>query len=894
MDYEKFHVAVYCSAHGLGHLTRCVEVSRLLAERGHSVTIVTKMSNCELVGGCSASKTLQDGKVVHRIRDLVADAGACQRNAFSVDSKKTLESYLQFHNNREKLWEQERDWMVANCVDVVISDIVPCAFQAAKMANIPSICLSNFTWDFIYKSFDEMSCGNASNSYQEMVKELESDYAAGSLYLRLPGACPCGPNLEPLAMNIPIISRKCRSSSAEVRKSLGISSSSKVCLVMLGGHQLGIGDFDIRQTCLPDGWVCLLTPSTLLDANCNIRDSKFKVINNLAYMPDVINCANVVVGKIGFGTVGECLSCKTPLVYVTRENFAEEKYLRDLLHECGAGMEISLDMFVSGNWFDFLERASKLEVKEISTSGAQVASEIIQELATLHKQAAKGHVFPEKLALQQECLIGWNVFLRNVLTCLERNHGLLQNTMLSLIFNRSEKIYVSRAPGRLDVLGGIADYSGSHALEMPIGQGTYVATQLQAHDSAGHEIRVDIFSPSQDSNSRSCSSSFLLSDIIDRQANGSCRSRSFDSVRSFFKRNSSEAWAAYVAGAFAVLSETKSIRIPESVGKIKILLSSQIGEGAGVSSSAAVEVASIVSIGSALGLTFEGHEVSILAHKVENFIVGACCGIMDQLSCYLGEPFALLSLQCTEPARIHGCIKIPQNIKLWGIDSGVKHSVGSSIYTSVRVGSFMGLKIIKVHQECISQDGQIACLTDLDPLEYEANFKDILPESMLGVEFISKYGSHDDPATSIDPALSYSIATPTGHPVYENYRVKRITDLMKNSKGDFSQEKAIIFGNYMYESHKSYSNCGLGSSETDTLVRLAMAEGASHGVFGAKITGGGCGGTVCILTSNDSNATVAVHRIASQYQKETGLNARILDGSSPGSQIFGTKILTVI
>ena len=856
---------------------------------------MTKLSNCELVGGCSDSKTLKDGNVVHRIRNLVADAGACQRNAFMVDSKKTLESYQEFHKDREKLWEQERDWLVESKCDVVLSDIVPCAFKAAKMANIPSICLSNFTWDFIYKSFDEMSTANASNAYHQMVEELENDYEASSLYLRLPGACPCGPKLEALAIDIPIISRKCRNSAEDVRKSLNISSSAKVCLVMLGGHQLGIEDFDIGETRLPDGWICLLTSSTLLDANCSDLDSKFKVISNLAYMPDVINCADVVVGKIGFGTVGECLSCKTPLVYVKRENFAEEKYLRDLLHECGAGMEISLETFVSGNWFHFLEGASKLEVKEISTNGAQVASELIQELATLHKHASKGDESFEKHALQEESLLGWNIFVRNVLTCIERSDGLLNTSMPPLIFNRPEKIYVSRSPGRLDVLGGIADYSGSHALEMPIGQGLFVATQLQAHDSGGRDVRVDIFSPSHDSNSRSCFSSFFLSDIVDRQANGSFRSRSFDSVQSFFKRRSSDAWAAYVAGAFAVLSETKTVKIPDSIGNIKILLSSQIGEGAGVSSSAAVEVASIVSIGSALGLKFEGHEVPMLAHRVENFIVGSCCGIMDQLSCYLGQMFSLLSLRCTELAKIHGCIKIPQAIKLWGIDSGVKHSVGSLIYTSVRVGSFMGLKIIKAHQECTAPENkQIACLTDLDPFEYESNFRDILPECMLGVDFISTYGSHDDPATSIDPALSYSIATPTSHPIYENYRVKQVTDLLNNSKGDFSQEKAIQFGKYMYESHKSYSNCGLGSPETDILVRLAMAEGVSHGVFGAKITGGGCGGTVCILTSNDSNGSMAIHRIASQYQKETGFNARILDGSSPGCQIFGTKILSVI
>ena len=73
----------------------------------------------------------------------------------------------------------------------------------------------------------------------------------------------------------------------------------------------------------------------------------------------------------------------------------------------------------------------------------------------------------------------------------------------------------------------------------------------------------------------------------------------------------------------------------------------------------------------------------------------------------------------------------------------------------------------------------------------------------------------------------------------------------------------VELGALMYESHASYSACGLGSSGTDDLVALARDAGPARGVFGAKITGGGSGGTVALLTRADAGSVV--EEIATRY-----------------------------
>jgi L-arabinokinase len=95
----------------------------------------------------------------------------------------------------------------------------------------------------------------------------------------------------------------------------------------------------------------------------------------------------------------------------------------------------------------------------------------------------------------------------------------------------------------------------------------------------------------------------------------------------------------------------------------------------------------------------------------------------------------------------------------------------------------------------------------------------------------------------------------------------------------------------MYESHASYGTCGLGSKGTDCLVALVRAEGPSAGLYGARITGGGSGGTVAVIGRRD--AVPAIARVADAYERQTGYRPHVFAGSSPGVKVFGSRSVTL-
>ena len=92
----------------------------------------------------------------------------------------------------------------------------------------------------------------------------------------------------------------------------------------------------------------------------------------------------------------------------------------------------------------------------------------------------------------------------------------------------------------------------------------------------------------------------------------------------------------------------------------------------------------------------------------------------------------------------------------------------------------------------------------------------------------------------------------------------------------------------MYESHESYSSCGLGTDGTDLIVDLVKK---SANLFGAKITGGGSGGTVAVL--GRKNADSEIEKMAEEYEKQTGHKPYIFKGSSIGAAEFGYIKLTI-
>ena len=134
----------------------------------------------------------------------------------------------------------------------------------------------------------------------------------------------------------------------------------------------------------------------------------------------------------------------------------------------------------------------------------------------------------------------------------------------------------------------------------------------------------------------------------------------------------------------------------------------------------------------------------------------------------------------------------------------------------------------------------------------------------------------------------YRIAGPTRHPIEENERVLRFISALKAAKiNDDSQ--LIIAGEAMYQAHESYrNNCNLSVDEVDFLVEAVHKRGAKNGLYGAKITGGGTGGTVAVFGKLDS-LKKHVPDIAVEYSRRIGSMPDIFEGTSPGAMEFGSR-----
>ncbi len=92
----------------------------------------------------------------------------------------------------------------------------------------------------------------------------------------------------------------------------------------------------------------------------------------------------------------------------------------------------------------------------------------------------------------------------------------------------------------------------------------------------------------------------------------------------------------------------------------------------------------------------------------------------------------------------------------------------------------------------------------------------------------------------------------TRYAVEENHRVQTFVELARGMRDGLSTDGAELMGELMYQSHWAYTETGLGCEQTDLLVELARRWGPRRGILGAKITGGGGGGTVAVLGRTDA------------------------------------------
>ena len=344
------------------------------------------------------------------------------------------------------------------------------------------------------------------------------------------------------------------------------------------------------------------------------------------------------------------------------------------------------------------------------------------------------------------------------------------------------------APGRVEIMGNHTDYNGGFVLPAALDKGTVVAGEATGDD------------------------------VISLHAADFRRDASF-SARDLVK-DPQNSWANYMLG---IVHELQSQGVP--VRGFRAVIHSDVPGGAGLSSSAALEVATALFLQQLFPFDRDPMQIARLCQKAENEFVGVPCGILDQFSSVFGVQDGLLFLDCL--TLEHSTVKMGRDdIAIVICDSGVKHAHAGGDYPTRRA-------------ECMAA---------------AAHFGKPLLRDVSWEEFVAGEG-----------ALPENQRKRAQHVLLEDKRVLAMREAV--GKGNTAR-----MGELLSEGHASCRDLFENSApEIDFLVATADS---LPGCIGAKMTGGGWGG--CTINLVYADAVPEFNReLAARYQVKTGREAHI-------------------
>jgi galactokinase len=348
------------------------------------------------------------------------------------------------------------------------------------------------------------------------------------------------------------------------------------------------------------------------------------------------------------------------------------------------------------------------------------------------------------------------------------------------------------APGRLDLLGGVADYSGALVLEMPTGQGTEVVARPD---------RAFVVGPATFSTGE-----------LERLA-----ALSYEEVRRDLA--AWPRWTHYVVGVAIVLVRHGVIEAPRA----RLEITSDLPASVGVASSAALEVATARALGAG---GVDPLHLAALCQEAENHVVGAPCGIMDQVAVALGTPGSVLPILC-RPGSAADPVAVPAGLEIVGWPTGTPHDVGGLPYARARAAAFMGKRMVE-H----AAGRRWSWVSELPRAAV-----DELPAVVDGSTFLEGWGASGDGVTAVRPDESYPVRAATTFGVEEHGRAAAVLAALADGE-------TARLGPLMAASQAGYDAMGLGHPAATLTVKEALAR---PGVHGARSSGGGCGGTIVVV-----------------------------------------------
>lgn len=355
-----------------------------------------------------------------------------------------------------------------------------------------------------------------------------------------------------------------------------------------------------------------------------------------------------------------------------------------------------------------------------------------------------------------------------------------------------QKPRVFAAPGRVNIIGEHTDYADGFVMPAAIDFATFAAISPRGDGSV--VIRSENYREQV---------KHALNDLPEK-GNGH--------------------WSAYPLGVLSVLRE-EGVEIPA----FSLTLNGDVPVGAGLSSSAAIEVSTMAAVLSLTDAEISLPRMAQLCQRAENGYVGASTGIMDHfIACY-GEADHALLLDCR--SLEFRLAPIPPGLSLVISNTMVKHSHAGGAYNTRRDEVEEGTAILRRHRP------EIRKLRDAT------------------VEDLKKWGGE----------MPSGVLKRTRHVITENERTVAAADALES--GDLK-----TLGRLMYEAHASYRDDFEASCpEADIMVELASRE---EGCIGARLTGGGFGGCTVNLVET-ARARQFSDNLHQGYKNATGIDADI-------------------
>jgi galactokinase len=376
---------------------------------------------------------------------------------------------------------------------------------------------------------------------------------------------------------------------------------------------------------------------------------------------------------------------------------------------------------------------------------------------------------------------------------------------LALRFEQAFRAHpsISSAPGRVNLIGEHTDYNDGFVLPCAIGFRTYVAVHAR-----------------EDNKLIMCSEEFTGQFEFDVNA--------LPAVHQGI-------WCDYPVGV-AVALRNKGFPLLGA----NVMVQGEVPLGAGLSSSAALEVASALAFLGLSGGSLPLPQVAQLCQRAENEFVGARVGIMDQFVACLGKAGHALMLDCRSLA--YQFVPIPPGVSIVICNTMVRHKLAGGEYNVRRAECEEGVRLLA------KRIPGIAALRDVSVAQLE-KYRGGLPEK---------------------------IYQRCEHVVWENQRVLESSKAL--ATGDLS-----AVGEYMAASHRSLRDLyQVSCFELDSMVESAQG---LPGFFGGRMTGGGFGGCTVNLV-NTPDAQAFAERIASRYQERTGIHPDVfVSAASDGASV---------